>query len=282
MIPLFLTILCSTSIALILKYSDTKKNEPIVLLSGNYLVAAVISFVIIQVNVTEIPGTTTIIFSSALGLLFIISFFLFAVAVGKAGTALATISSRLSVVVPITFSIIIFNESPSLYQFAGFAFTAVTILFFSLSVKEGEELKQGFKKYLLLLLVLIGIGVNDFCMKIYKSLDIPAQEPWFVFLIFTSAFIYSILYISIRRIKISKHTFLMGMGMGVPNVFSTIFLLAALGQLEAIVVYPVINIGIILFTAVGAYAFWKEKLNIYGTVALLSGVIAILFLSMNN
>jgi len=46
---LLLTILCSTSIALILKYSDIKKEEPIILLAGNYLVATVISLIILLI-----------------------------------------------------------------------------------------------------------------------------------------------------------------------------------------------------------------------------------------
>jgi hypothetical protein len=46
MLPLFLTILCSTTIALILKHSDTKQGEPIVLLAGNYLTAGVIGLLL--------------------------------------------------------------------------------------------------------------------------------------------------------------------------------------------------------------------------------------------
>jgi hypothetical protein len=68
----------------------------------------------------------------------------------------------------------------------------------------------------------------------------------------------------------------------VPNVFSTIFLLAALSQLPAILVYPAINIGIILFTAIGAYTLWREGMNKPGIAALISGVLAILFLSINS
>ncbi len=70
--------------------------------------------------------------------------------------------------------------------------------------------------------------------------------------------------------------------MGVPNVFSTIFLLGALSQLPAIFVYPTINIGIIIFTAIGAYTIWKEKMNKVGIVALISGIVAILFLSIKS
>ncbi len=98
---LFLTILCSTSIALILKYSDTKKGEPIVLLAGNYLVASIIALTLLIINDSKSFSFQTLIFGAGLGLIFVLSFFAFAKSVSYAGTGLATTSSRLSVIIPI-------------------------------------------------------------------------------------------------------------------------------------------------------------------------------------
>jgi len=119
-------------------------------------------------------------------------------------------------------------------------------------------------------------------MKVFKDTRPETDEPFFVLVIFFFAFIYSSLYILLKKIKINKTTFFTGVGLGVPNVFSTIFLLSALSQLPAIFVYPTINIGIILFTAIGAYAFWREGMNKFGIAALIAGVIAIILLSINS
>jgi drug/metabolite transporter (DMT)-like permease len=72
------------------------------------------------------------------------------------------------------------------------------------------------------------------------------------------------------------------MVLGIPNVFSTIFLLGALSMLPAILVYPFMNVGIILFTTLLAFILWKEKLNRWGVFALASGLLAILFLSLGG
>ena len=133
MLPLFLTILCSTSIALILKHSDTKQGEPIVLLAGNYLTASVIGLLLMLFNSTSY-SIETFVFGALLGLLFVASFFAFARAVAATGTALATISSRLSVIIPIVFSIIFFNEQPSTLKLFGFLFTGITFVFFYFSL----------------------------------------------------------------------------------------------------------------------------------------------------
>jgi len=280
MLPLLLTILCSTSIALILKHSDTKQGNPVVLLAGNYLTASVIGLIMMLLKETS-SSIETLLFGSLLGLIFVASFFAFAKAVATAGTALATISSRLSVVIPIVFSIIIYDEQPSTLKLIGFLFTGVTFVFFyfSLLKQNNSYAKKG--KYLLLLFVLIAIGINDFSMKVFKNTKPESEEAFFVFIIFLFAFIYSALFILFKKIKIDKKTFLTGIGLGVPNVFSTIFLLAALTNLPAILVYPAINIGIIILTAIGAYLIWKEKLNKTGVAALISGIFAIILLSIN-
>jgi drug/metabolite transporter (DMT)-like permease len=281
MLPLFLTILCSTSIALILKHSDTKQGEPIVLLAGNYLTAGVIGLLLMLLKDTSY-SVETFIFGALLGLLFVASFFAFAKAVAAAGTALATISSRLSVIIPIVFSIILFDEEPSAFKLFGFLFTGITfvLFYFSLLKQSNSSNKKG--KYYLLLFVLISIGINDFSLKVFKDTRPETDEPFFVLIIFFFAFIYSMLFIVLKKIRIDKTTFITGVGLGVPNVFSTIFLLAALSQLPAILVYPAINIGIILFTAIGAYTLWREGMNKPGIAALISGVLAILFLSINS
>ncbi|NNJ53795.1 MAG: EamA family transporter [Ignavibacteriaceae bacterium] len=274
--------LCSTSIALILKHVDTKSGEAIVLLAGNYFVASIISLMFILFKEDANFSIQTLVFGLGLGLLFVISFVAFAKAISYAGTGLATTSSRLSVIIPILLSIIIYNESPSEFQIIGFVFTAVTFIFFYFSISDGHKSGDGFIKYFLLLAVLIGIGINDFSMKVFTSWRPELEEPFFVFFIFTSAFVYASIYIALKKIKIIKHTATWGLLLGVPNVFSTIFLLGALAILPAILVYPIVNVGIIIFTTLLAFFIWKEKLNRWGIIALTSGVMAIVFLSIGR
>lgn len=279
---LLLTILCSTSIALILKYSDTKKGEPIVLLAGNYLMATVISLTILLFSDEKVFSVFTLYFGLGLGVIFVISFFAFAKAISYAGTGLATTSSRLSVVIPIILSIIIYNEVPNEYHLLGFLFTTITFILFYFSVKGNHKEGDGLLKYLFLIAVLVGIGINDFSMKVFKSWRPEGEEPFFVFFIFSSAFVYSSIYIIIKKIRIIKSTAYWGLTLGVPNVFSTVFLLGALSLLPAILVYPLINVGIIVFTTLLAFVIWKEKLNRWGVLALASGLLAILFLSLGG
>ena len=280
MLPLLLTIFCSTSIALILKQNDSRKGDAITLLMGNYLVAAGISFFLILIKSDVNFSFPTLFFGMTLALLFVASFFSFAKAVGAAGTALATVSSRLSVVVPVILSILIYRETPTSLQLAGFAFTLLTIGFFYRSLRNLSRGPLRLTEYFYLMAVLIGIGINDFAMKVFKQWRPATEEPFFLLTIFGFAFLYTALYLLIRRQPIHFATFRLGAILGVPNMFSSFFLLAALAQLPGIIVYPLTNIGIILLTALGALLIWQERMNRFGQLAMISGVVAIILLGL--
>ncbi|OQX95976.1 hypothetical protein B6I21_02620 [candidate division KSB1 bacterium 4572_119] len=260
MLPLLLTIICSTSIALILKQNDVQKGTPIVLLNANYFVAFLISALFLIFESETKFSLFTFVFGMLLALIFVLSFFAFAKAVSSAGTALASLSSRLSVIVPVTFSMLFFYEIPNSYQTFGLLFALMTIIFFYFSVKN--------------------MAVGKFKSEGYVYLIAVLEKPFFLFVIFFFSFLYTLALIFSKKVKIKKPDFYRGMILGVPNVFSTFFLLSALARLPAIIVYPVVNIGIILLTTISAAIIWKEKLDSYGIGALTFGVIAIVFLGM--
>ena len=280
MIPLVLTIICSSSIALIIKHSDSKKGNEIILLNGNYLVCSIISLVYFLIDTNATFSVETFIFGSLLAVMFVAGFFAFAKSVSAAGTALAVVSARLSVVVPILLSIIIFYEIPNLGQLAGFIFTGITILFFYFSLRTIESSSLRIMDYVYLFGVLIAIGINDFGMKIFQQWRPETDKSFFLLSLFTVCFIYTLLILILKKIKFEKPTFNRGMVLGIPNMFSSFFLLSALAQLPAIIVYPITNIGIILVSTFGAALLWKEKLNSYGKYALIAGIISILLLSL--
>ena len=280
MIALLLTVLCSSSIALTLKYNDTRNGNPLLLLAGNYFIAAFISFGFVMADKKAAVSTETLIFGTLLALLFVASFFAFAKAVGAAGTALATVSSRLSVIVPLLLSIVVYHEEPTTFQLIGIILAFITIILFYFSLRNESSRKLRFIDYFYLLAVLVGIGLNDFCMKVFQQWRPGVEKSYFIFIIFSAATIYTFFVIFIKRIRLEKIVLIRGGILGVPNMFSTFFILLALAQLPAIVVYPMTNIGIILLTALGAAIIWKEKLNMYGKWALISGIIAIIFLGL--
>lgn len=280
MLYLFLTILCSTSIALILKFNATRKGHPLVMLTGNYFIASILAAILILIKGNVKYSTEALIFGLVLGVMFIISFFIFAKAVELAGTALATVSSRLSVFIPVLLVVVFYGEIPETKTYVGFIVTILTIIlfYFSLNNKKSEDSHKS--KYLFLIAVLVFIGINDFAIKLFQLSRPLSEENFFVYMIFTTAFVAGMFVIILKNISIERKDLFTGFLLGVPNVFSTIFLLGALNQLPAMIVYPVMNIGVILLTTISAYLIWKEKLNKFGIAAIVLGTAAILLLGL--
>lgn len=278
MIYLLLAIICSSSLALILKQGNVKKSNTAILINANYLTASVLSLAFVFYKGTLTISLYALLFALFLGYLFAATFFIYSKAVGLAGTALATVSARLSVLIPVLFSIILYGESPNIKMIFGFILALVTLYLFYLSLKNHNGTPHSRRSYLILIVLLFGIGLVDFSMKIFEQNFSSEEKGTFVFTIFFSAFIYTLVYILYKKIKFEPHTFKLGLLLGIPNVLAIHFVLAALSELPAIVVFPIQNIGVIVFTAVMAYLIWKEKINNFGIAALIAGIISIILL----
>jgi drug/metabolite transporter (DMT)-like permease len=257
-----------------------KNSNTVLLINGNYATASIFSLAFILFKQEYNYSLEMILFGAVLGILFAGTFVIYSKAISLAGTALATVSARLSVLIPVLFSIIFFGESPNLKMLLGFGLALVTLYLFYLSLKNHGTVEGRKGKYIYLISLLVGIGFVDFSMKIFEQNFPVAEKGIFVFTIFFSAFIYTAIYLLVKKIKFDKNTFNLGLILGVPNVLAIHFLLAALILLPAIIVFPIQNIGIIVITAVAAYLFWKEQINLYGKIALAVGISAIILLKL--
>ncbi|MDP2362274.1 MAG: EamA family transporter [Ignavibacteria bacterium] len=280
MIFLFLAILCSSSLALILKHGHVKNANIALLINGNYLTASLIALGFILLKYGFHYSTEAVLFGAVLGILLAGTFFVYSKAISLAGTALATVSARLSVLIPVLLSILLFSESPNIKMSFGFLLALVTLYLFYLSLKNHNNGVSSTSKYFYLFALLLGIGIIDFSLKIFEHKFIPEEKGVFVFTMFFSAFVYTLIYLLIKKVKFDKSTYRLGLILGIPNVLAIHFLLAALSELPAIVVFPVMNIGVLVVTATAAYIFWKEKINLYGRIAIAVGIAAILLLKL--
>lgn len=280
MTGLLFTILCATAIALILKYNDVRGGHPLLLLLGNYIVASVLGFYYLLTAVEPAFSRATFGFGLLLGTSFVGSFFVYAKAVRAAGAAIATVSARLSVFVPVLLSIIFFKEQPSLRFWLGFLITAVTIFLFYLALRGPEHQHLRLRDFFYLVAVFLAMGFNDFAMKVFREWRPQSERPFFLSIIFSTALLITAVLVIRLKLKWQWATLIRGHVLGIPNLLHSVFLLMALAVLPAILVYPVANIGIILLTAFSAMVIWRERLNFYGWLAVAGGAAAIAVLSV--
>ena len=115
---------------------------------------------------------------------------------------------------------------------------------------------------LLPLVLLLGMGgFTDFTSKIFEMAFDVMYKDVFLFLTFFSAMIFCVVYVFMKKQKITCTELFYGALIGLPNYYSARFLLHALTQIDAIVVYPTCSVGTILMVSVFGFLFFEEKLT---------------------
>ena len=121
MLFLALAVACSLAIAVVFKVAERRDLDRTALLTVNYLAGAVLA---VALQGVESPGVLSgglVALGVGQGVLFIVGFWLFSLAIREAGMGLAAGVMRLSVVVPFLASWGIWGETPTPWQLVGLA-----------------------------------------------------------------------------------------------------------------------------------------------------------------
>lgn len=284
MFYLFLATLCSATIALIFKYTESSNTNRYLITSSNYFICFVISFFMIyykglltnivkeQSFLTEFkyllsqdsyilsPYSSTIwgiITGVVFGSFFFLGFIYYQKSVRENGVGITGTFGKLGILIPVVFSIILWKEFPTTIQWLGIFLSLVAIVIVNLSPQSLEKFDI---KATLILFFLFG-GLSDFSNKVYQKYAINDYKDIFLFSIFFVAFLISIFFTLKDKAKFNKKDILTGFAVGIPNLFSSYFLILSLDTLKASVAYPLYSAGGILLINVGGYLIFKEKIS---------------------
>lgn len=278
MLYLILAIVSSSLIAVIMRFSAGKIKGNLSMLATNYVVCSLCgaAYAKFDVIVPSVAGFYTAVGLGCIsGILFLAGFILLQTNTYKNGVVLSSTFMKLGLLVPIALSVFFFHEIPTGAQVLGFIIAVVAIVMINLK-KEGKA--KGMTIGLLLLLLIGGSG--DAMAKVYEVFGTSALSNQFLFYNFFTAFVLCLILVIIKKERPGKWELIFGACIGIPNFFSSKFLLAALGQLSAVVVYPTFSVATILVvTLVGIVAF-KERLKKLQWIALVAILFALVLLNI--
>lgn len=285
MLYLVLAVIVSSAVAIIMRFGEKHIKNNFAMFMSNYFVCSLIAFLFMEDKRLFVPREG-LAFAIGLGLfsgcLYLMSFVLMKYNISKNGVMLTSVFMKLGVLVPTLMAITVFSESPTALQIAGFvlAIAAIALIYIEPgAAREGEKRgKTGVGMFLLLLLIVSGL--TESMANTYDKVGVSAVKDHFLLVNFLTAFTLATLFTILKRRPVSWKDVVFGVAIGVPNYFSTRFLLLSLGELPAVVVYPVYNIGaIILIGAAGLFIF-KETLSKKKIVGYIMIIAALLLLSL--
>lgn len=284
MIYLLASILSSALIYVIFKVSKKYKVRLHVLITLNYLVAALLGFIfLLQLDVNVFLKNNSWIPSGiALAVFFILMFFLLGISSQNAGISVTTLANKLSVVFPVMFSLFYFREEILWLKYIGLVLAFAAIL---LTVYKKDIQKTKVALIVLPLAIFFGSGIIDSLIKYIQATQITAgQVTAFSTFVFFTAFVLGVLVVLFKKNRQNKKvlvpTLFWGSLLGIANFGSLFFFINALNhsKLESSLVFALNNMSIVALSAIlGAFVF-HEKLNKFNLTGILLAIISLYIL----
>lgn len=243
----------------------------------------------------ENVGQGWFLWSLLMGTFFIVNFNLIAITVEKSGLAVASVASKLSLIIPFAFSLFLYNEDPAFFKIASvlLALVAVVLTLYPNKVAGNDNLNStgsfNFQKILLPVFVFITTGLVDTIIKyVQQNFITESNKNQYLISSFSAAFLLGFLILILQlirgKIKFQAKSVLVGFFIGIPNYFSIWCLmkvLKAYGDISSVII-PVNNMGIVLFSALVAWLFFKEKLSRVNWMGIVLAIVSILIIAFGK
>jgi uncharacterized membrane protein len=198
--------------------------------------------------------------------------------IGRRGASIAVSASQLSVLIPVSLSVVMFGERLSTTQLIGVAIALISLPL--LAAKIGGGLKGGLDRETLLLLVtqLFVQGFAQFSSKVLVATGLGAERSAFFFAVFVSAALVTIPVALRHRGEIGRKDLAYGSVVGVCNIGGNLSILLALAVLPGAIVFPLVNSGGLLLVTILAWLIFRERVsrvNAFGIALTLTAVLLI-------
>ncbi len=288
MIFLLGSILCSTFLTVAFKLCDRFGINKFQAILFNYLTCLITGSIVNNSLPSYGNDMSQPWFKWALvmGVGFVVSFNLIALTVQKSGLAIASVASKLSLVIPFVAAIFLYNESVSLIHIAGIVLAIIAVVFTLYTpLKDPAEKKGQTLRTATLILPLVVFLLTGFLDSLVKYVEQNFLDGYnndeYLVMAFTSAFVGGMLVFLYRIARggagYQARAILAGIIIGIPNYFSIWCLVRVLKMFpgQSAVMLPVNNMGIVLVSAVMAGFVFKEHLRNINWIGIILSIISI-------
>lgn len=285
MLDLALSVLFSSLIFVIFKLFSVHKIETLYAIVTNYVIACIVGLLFYkgEITISEIPAKPWFWGTFALGLLFILVFNLMAATAQKVGVSVASVATKMSLVIPVLFGVFVYKEDLGVVKILGILLALAAVYFASVKTNKISVQKSSL---ILPILVFLGSGVIDTSIKYIQEIYISENDyPIFSASVFASAALIGIVYILSKAFKkplrINVKNVLGGICLGIPNYFSIFFLLRALQSdtLNSSSVFTINNVSIVMFSTLLGILLFKEKISLKNWFGIVLAIISIVLVA---
>lgn len=282
MIYLILAILFSTGVFVAMRLFERFGLDNHQALMWNYVFATGTGFVVCEKfdTLPRLVAEPWFGLSVLTGFWFIFTYLLMTASTQRSGVTVTSLSSKISVVLPILAGVIFFSEPLSYMTAIGIVLALVALFLVVGGKKDSGDVN---KNWLLPILIFFGTGTGDILMKITEQQHTGGDMGFMIAFIYFVALIFGIIIVVIDIIrgksKWQWKNSIGGIMLGVINYFSTYCVYNAMRYFTNVVLFPIYNIGVVSLTAVIGWLAFKEKLTWKNYLGLGIAIIAVILIA---
>lgn len=288
MIAFIVAVVFNTLIGIIFKYFSKWNVQAYPAIIINYLVCAAIGWTMFYHELLA-PGfwqADWLPYGIGLGVVFTLGFYFASQCVAYHGVGLTAMMQKVSMIVTVLYAIIFFNETAGFLKWAGIILAIVSIILINRNVEgKDKKIKTRLLVLALPLIVFVINGAIDTTIFHVKSTDsFEVNEGHFSTAVFSIAACLGVIAGSImiwmKKISFGKKEILGGVILGVPNFISIYSVLLAIETgWGGTVIFPLLNISIIICSKAAGYRIFDEKANLYKWIGLILAILAIVLIT---
>ena len=200
------------------------------------------------------------------------------------GVSVVSVAGKMSVVIPVIFGVVLYDESLSALKRFGIILAVVAV--YLASVKD--DLKKHEKAGLLLPIILfLGSGAIDTTLK-YVEINFVAENEVSLFSgsLFGFAAFFGLIILGIKTIKkpepFGLKNIIAGIVLGIPNYYSIVFLIKALQikGIESSTLFTINNVGIVVASTIVGLIIFKESFSLKNKIGIALAIIGIVLVAI--
>ncbi|WP_344673659.1 EamA family transporter [Sphingobacterium kyonggiense] len=282
MLYVLLSVLCSVTVAVIIKFAKQRQVNYLQLLVWNYPMALLMTYLILKPELVEWNSELPWKLYIALGFLLPSIFICIAMSIRYGGIVKTEVAQRLSLFIPLLAAFFYFGEQLQPTKFIGIA-VGLTAIVFSIGWNKKQDAEQK-GTWIFPLMVFIGMGIIDVMFKqVSKLVGITYMSSlWIVFVLaFFFAFLFLMYLLFIKKQRFDKTAVVYGLILGLFNFGNIVFYMKAHRALpdNPSIVFTGMNIGVIAVGALVGVLIFKEKLSNYNKIGVFLALISVLLIA---
>ncbi|WP_066496821.1 SMR family transporter [Abyssisolibacter fermentans] len=284
---LLLAIICSAIIPNIFRFGEQHDiNQPVVI-TVNYAFASLILLITLlfsglgqyimdlgKISINEHSVFLAIIIGIITGIFYYGGFYYYQKSVFMSGPSIATAFGKIGIIIPMILSIIIWKEVPNIIQWFGVVISLGAILIMAINLKE-IKLND---IHVVLIFLFLFTGLGSFTNKVFQKYCMIQHNQIFLWVLFTTALVISLKETRMVKEK-KKWDYYIGMMVGIPNILSSYFLIQALNNLTAVVVFPLLSGGTIIGASLISAVVFKERLKSKEYIGIGMMIVAVMLIN---